>query len=502
MRHLLTAIVIIFLTIPCFAQDPITLKFSDWPTGVDNKTYELSSGQKLIITLTDLTSANKDDLIKNSTYDQQIGGISASGISFAALAARPGVFAFDEAGKQVIIIIDPDMLGLAKDDKIVLSLNTGNEAAKNRKLTIKKNVTTGLLASETLDPTCLYAFEKNNLKSYYDKTEIGYRHKKDRYSVHIFLDQFGNYLFGSKPTGIQRRYHYVVHVLYSAGDPSIYRFTIEPPEATLNDNSVINAAAAAAPAPKAIPDAMKIMNGGGNSCDNMIDQEFNIFPTSDNINFALMLIPKKGNSIQPVKRIQTYTLVKTPLYHGSFGAGVFGTFLANPSYQLSNITTGTGSAATTIQTVKVTDEGASINATFMYTAYFSFYNLLFPTPKLGDGSSYRYNAWGRSYLDDESNILRKIYPCFGVGLNGTVLTNWYIGFNMEPMKGFGIFVGQNLRKVTTFDMPDVSFGTTAVTQDQFNYYQNNKLKSGWALGITLDLSILSRITSGSQAQPN
>jgi hypothetical protein len=61
------------------------------------------------------------------------------------------------------------------------------------------------------------------------------------------------------------------------------------------------------------------------------------------------------------------------------------------------------------------------------------------------------------------------------------------------MQGFGLFVGQNIRKVATFDMPGLVPGTTVVTQSQFDYYQNSKFKSGWAIGAVIDLSIFTKL---------
>ena len=350
----------------------------------------------------------------------------------------------------------------------------------NKIFTLSSNLT-----SETVVP--LPTTTTSSPQDYYDQTwknkldttDIGFRDKSDYYTIHIFFDQFGNSLFGSLPTGVQRKYHYVAHVLYMQSDPNIagYRFNVT--SGTLSDNlSIYNINT---PIPK--------IQGGTANNNSIIDVSYNMFPTSDDLSFELDVIKKDdktGNFV--TTKIQSYTIKKTPYYIGAFNIGVFNTWLANPSYQLVNLP---GRASnSTDQTVKVTDNGPSINATFMYTVYLSIYNLFYPYSK-SKNQGYKYNWWGRTYLDDKGNFLRKIYPCFGVGLNGTVLNNWYAGFNLEPMQGFGIFVGQNIRKVNTFDMHFTD--TTAVSQDQFNFYQNTKWKSGWAVGVVIDMSIFSKI---------
>lgn len=113
-----------------------------------------------------------------------------------------------------------------------------------------------------------------------------------------------------------------------------------------------------------------------------------------------------------------------------------------------------------------------------------------------DVNGFRHSAWGRTFLDDEGGFIRKIYPAIGIGLNGNVLDNWFVGLNCQPMQGFGIFAGANIRKVNTFNIPaSASIDINAVTQDQFNYYSNTTTRADWAIGIILDTSIFTKIAS-------
>ncbi len=497
MKSIIAFLAMILLSIiNCSGQEtPIVCKYSAWPAGVTDNNVTLKGSQAVTIILTEIEENEVKIFLENSLYEGQFAGNKVSNTKFSALSAIPNVISYNATTKILKITLRPDLLNITNDDFIKLSLNVGVDTTKRRTINITRDSETSILAENTLNPECLRVYKSNVLDNLYIKFDIGFKNKSDRYSVHIFFDQFGNYLFGSKPAGIERKYHYVIHVLYSISDSTIYHFTVETTGGTLSDNMSIYNAATDPVKPTTNSNTVKGKNFSSASlnCQGLVDEEFNIFPTSDNLTFDLKVIPKENGKIKPVIKIQTYVITKTPFYYGAFTAGLFGTFLSNPTFQLTTLPNGTTPPT---QTVKITDEGASVNATFMYTIYFSLYNVIFPHSELGNDNSYRYNSWGRSYLDDEKNIFRKIYPAIGIGLNGSVLTNWYVGFNIEPMKGFGIFVGQNIRKVSTFDMPNFTMGTSTVTQDQFNFYQNSKLKSGWALGITLDLSILSKLTSG------
>jgi hypothetical protein len=317
---------------------------------------------------------------------------------------------------------------------------------------------------------------KNKLK----KTDVGFKIKDEsndwNYTIHIFLDQFGNTLFGSMPTGVQRRYHYMVHILYLKSQQEKFSYNINVTAGDLNDVLIFyNQKTTVGSLHNLSSDSTKDSTFG------FIDVGYNLFPTSDDLSFDLNVITLKEGKTQSTK-LQSYTLKKTPFYFGSLNIGGVYTWVKNPSYQLVNSPVNQDK-----KTIKTTDNTSGVMATLLYTVYWSPINAIFRNEGV------KYHSWGRSYLDDDGAFFRKIYPCFGFGLQDKVFTNVILGLNYEPMQGFGIMVGSNIRKINTFDMPNFAEGETDVTQDQFDFYQNTKWKSGWTVGLAIDLTLFNKI---------
>jgi hypothetical protein len=266
-----------------------------------------------------------------------------------------------------------------------------------------------------------------------------------------------------------------VHII---GDPvdGTSRFFVKPTSGTLSDGTVSYNNSATIPGGlnlegEPIPSSTIVVN----------ETIFDIPPTSDDLVFAINTISADGKT---VATLQTYTIKKTSFYTGSFDVGIFKTWISNPTFTSVNSPTEAGK-----QALKATNTTPYITATLMYTFYFSPYNALFP-----GSNGKKYNCWGRSFLDDDGVFLRKIYPALGIGLNGNVMSNWFIGLNCEPMQGLGFFAGRNIRNVNVFNAP-VSADLNNLTTDQFNYYQNTKTKSDWAVGLILDVSIFTKLAS-------
>jgi hypothetical protein len=479
--------------------------YTKWPAGVKSQTYKLSPQQSLTITIENMVPGDTSAFFNQSFIIGKYRDTAIAKTTLAAYFKFTNLLAYDPAKKQLTITTSNKYAGLNKQDSVVLTLI---KSAKDSIISLvmlpsppppppapdQKPGAAATVAPLAINPACLDDyFNKNfgNDKTYL-RTDVGYKTKADRYGIHVFLDPTGNFLYGSKPTGIQRVYHYVIHIIYNKTDPNLFRFAIGTNGDLSDQVSVYNIGNVPQPKPQGL--AQPDNNPPPPNCDNILGEEvFNTFPTSDDLTLTLSYIPvSSDNKLQTAVQIQTYTIKKTAYYFASFNGGLVNTWLGNPSFSLVAQPSAT---TTTNQTVKVTDNGSSVNFVLMTTIYFSLVNLIDPYEG-GNSGNQRFSYWGRSYLDDGGNLFRKIYPAIGVGLNGNVLTNFYAGFNFEPLQGFGIFIGQNIRKVATFDMPDFSPGVTTVTQSQFDYYQNTKWKSGWVIGAILDFSIFNKLFGG------
>lgn len=327
------------------------------------------------------------------------------------------------------------------------------------------------------------------VKNYKDKivnTDLGYKlNDDDRYIIHIFFDQYGNSLYSSIPTGISRKYHYKIHIIHQNKFPGIddFIFSVNKTSGKLSDVPVYYNADKVAD--------LNVFNSNSGSIDKnsivITETPFELFPSSNDLSFEIKRTFIKDDSVD-VKVLNTYTIEMTPMYNGSFSVGLIHSNLSNPTFELVNSPTTTGA-----QTVKTIDDSKNVFITVMYTAYWSPVKAL---QNIGNKQR-RYSNYGRSYLDDDNDglFLTKIYPCVGVSLSDRLMTNWFAGFNYEPFQGLGVFLGANIRKVNTFDLDGYVDGQT-VTQDQFDYYTNTKLKAKLAIGVEIDITAFLKMLGG------
>ncbi|MCI9843623.1 hypothetical protein [Flavobacterium pectinovorum] len=301
-------------------------------------------------------------------------------------------------------------------------------------------------------------------------TPFGIIDKEGR--VNIYIDYRGNNLLTTIPQGISNA-QYVVHVItpYSSKDlnPTIY--TIKQRSGSFDDALNFRNTGA----------ANTFKENGAIKYETVRDDKFLLSTATDNIDFDLVAVQNQNSTITKTV-IENYTIKMTPTYQGSFDIGFVKTELANPTYSLINSPDGL------TQTVKVTDDGKSEGvATIMATFYYSPIVIL--ESLLGKKTIPFYKLNGRNFLDDHK-IYERFYPTVGVGLNDKVFENLFIGINWEVVRGFALFYGWNYRKVNTFEMPNFESGSTPVTEDQFNYYTNEKWKTKPAFGIKLDLLVV------------
>jgi hypothetical protein len=505
MKSLFISVVILLLCKQTTAQadgTKIKLDFKNWP-GAANQTDTLQSGVPFLIVVQNIDKANFAILKKNSTitgkYDT--GKISKNLVDYA-----DSFFEFDSAKSQGTIIVSRLLSKYKKSDSVVFTIKT---IAKDTgvKITVappsvknpssdNSTATTGANTATIPDAITIVPFE--NLKAFRDanftgiyKTDVGFKMPGDFYTIHIFLDEMGNPLFGSMPTGIQNKYHYTVHILYNQKDASSIIYSLTNISGSLNDIPVTNSVNVKLPSVQ--QGEKEPLDKGVKEPEKITVQEmgFTFFPTTDDLKFDVnAIIISAKNEKKPVK-LASYSIKKTAYYSSSINIGGTYSWLSNPTFELVNSPVNAGK-----QTVKSTNNTTGLMVSLLYTVYWSPVNALFKSK-----SDKKYSAWGRSYLDDNNiSIVRKIYPCIGFGLKDQVFTNIIAGLNCQPVNELGIFIGWNIKKINTFNMPNFTEGQTDVTQDQFNFYQNTKWKGGFSFGVVLDVSVFSKMLGNISAK--
>jgi hypothetical protein len=476
--------------------------YSKWPEPLrSDPKKKLDKSNPFVIEIDKIDTTNLNNLLKNSILTGILNGSNINKI-LSEYKDNSSFIKIDTSGNKATINVLNILAGIKEGDSVDLKLKKdGKDTGIAYSISSKAGQTSGNSnANNTSAQAAIPIIPQDELQKYFDdnyrskiiKTDIGFKMKlssdpkgkqenKDNeqayYTIHIFLDQYGNTLFGSMPTGVQRRYHYVIHILYAEDQSKNYQYSISVTSGSLNDaisfyNSNVS--------PKNGQQGMKI---GEPKTSTIQEVQYNLFPTSDDLSFDLNVITLKDDGTAKSSKLQSYTLKKSPFYFGSLNIGGVYTWVKNPSYQLVNSPVNPDK-----KTVKTTDNTSGVMGTLLYTVYWSPINAIFKSK-----DDFKYHSWGRSYLDDDGAFFRKIYPCFGFGLQDQVFTNIIVGLDYEPIQGFGLVVGQNIRKVNTFDMPNFIEGETDVTQDQFDFYQNTKWKTGWTVGLEIDLTVFNKI---------
>jgi hypothetical protein len=401
---------------------------------------------------------------------------------------------FDLAKKSATINFARTLTHADDKDSIVLTIKKDDKDT-GKKITVKmlssespkdNRVTnsSGSSVPQTIAIVPYPALEDYKKRNYPNlvKSDVGFKKPGDFYTIHIFLDAFGNPLFGSVPSGIQNKYHYMVHILSSTSNQSNVVYYFDNISGGLSDAPVIANADQTINNQQA---SVEEIRDTAKKAPEVTEMTFNFFPTSDELKFDVgALIVDSDTKQRTTLKLTSYSIRKTSFYSSSLNIGGVYSWLPNPTYELVNSPVNQGK-----QTVKVTDKTTGGMVTILYTVYWSPVNALFK----GRGDV-KYSSWGRTYLDDNSiSVFRKIYPAIGFGLKDQVFTNIIAGLNCQPVRELGIFAGANIGKKNTFDMPGFEEGKTDVTQDEFNYYQNKKWKASWAVGIVIDISVFNKV---------
>ena len=302
----------------------------------------------------------------------------------------------------------------------------------------------------------------------------------DRY-VHIFLDQYGNSIYGTLPQGIADR-QYVVHVIFLSGITSDQViFDVKKTKGSFNPalnflNSDIRETQA-----KSAKDISYAW----------VHSEFLLGISTSDVEFELTktTVASQDNPYDyKNEKIGTYSIKMTPVYHGSFNFGFVNSRLENPIYEL--VKDPTNSSQTV---VKQSETGKRGVLTVMATVYTSPIILI---EKLVKKDIPWNKTYSRNFLDDH-RIFERIYPVIGVGFTDKTLNNIFYGANWELFRGAGFFVGWHWGKVSTFRTDGgFQFEKTPTTEADFNLRQNKEWKTKFSVGFNVDPVIVLRLFSG------
>jgi hypothetical protein len=310
------------------------------------------------------------------------------------------------------------------------------------------------------------------------------RYKGKQY-VHIFLDQYGNSIYGTIPQGIADR-QYVIHVIYQTGTKNdLTVFDVKKTKGSFNPalnylNSDIRSIATSR------KDDDKTTQYG------WVHKEFLLGISTSDIEFDVTKTTI-ANGDKPYEykqdKISSYAINMTPTYHGSFNFGFVNSRLENPTYQIID-----NPLNSSEKVVKRTNTGNRGVTTIMATIYTSPIVLL---QKLRNKDIPWNKTYGRNFLDDHK-FYERIYPVIGVGLTDNSLENFFYGVNWEITRGAGLFLGWHWGKINTYRAPDgFEFEKTPTTQTEYDLNTNQQWEtSTLSVGVNIDPFLILRLFNG------
>lgn len=341
---------------------PSLLDYNAWPANnaYNQVRFNQSSGATSIL-IYNIAAGDQNTLIASSTIT---GTLNGNQITNNDLSGYTGDI--DKAVNALTIKLDLLLKSMSANDVVTLTFKKGNITVV---YTIIYDSSTSILAQLTAKQ--LHDYQSQVLMPQYIKTDVGYKyryvkpdmdhpdsikkygktkvngktittytsdqlsdannHLLDNYTIHIFLDQYGNNLFASTPTGIQQKYHYMLHIIVPNTVASKLHYSITVSSGSLTDvgtsyNSSVS------PNPTSVPGVTKI-KGGNDGQPDWYEFKYNMFPTTDDLVYSITL---KADGYDAANFTKTYTIKKTSFYRGSFDVGVFKTWLSDPTYTLIN----------------------------------------------------------------------------------------------------------------------------------------------------------------------
>lgn len=301
--------------------------------------------------------------------------------------------------------------------------------------------------------------------------------------VHIFLDEMGNSLITSIPQGIPEM-QYVVHVIYNpANAGKRISYGIKTMRGSfIGGNRIENSNA-----------ALGTLNSLGNSQLAIREYTLLIKTSTSDIDFELY---RFENGVQTAQKL-AYTINMTAYYTANISAGLLNTQLRNPSYSLEVDPTNT--ALNVAKETEGNSRGFGVIFATLYTSPITVIKYYRDKKKYnGDVTKMRnpvadFQLHSKNYLYMRP-IWERIYPTVGVGISDKIFQNLFFGMNWEITRGGSLFVGGHYGKVNVFNQPEgFVFKQTNITSEQFNLYKNVDWRVGWAVGASLDFTILANL---------
>jgi hypothetical protein len=288
--------------------------------------------------------------------------------------------------------------------------------------------------------------------------------------VHIFMDEFGNLISNNLPNGVPW-VNYVIHIIHP-----VYAnesFGVTQTSGIITGSFTIKGAGNSQQNPSA---ALPEGNYG---------ESFDTLSPSDKDNIVFQVSKTTTDGLKATKEtIGSYTITMSGYFNASLDIGIINSKLANPAYTLVNSPTTAGTMV-----VKQGDAGDRVMTTIMGTLYFS--PVAWFERNVLENNTPLFKVKGQSSLANY-NLLEKLYPTFGLSINEHTFQNIFYGVNWEFIRGGSLFLGWHTGKINTYTnpTPGFAFGSTPVTQDAFNYQQDTKWATKFAVGATVDLRLV------------
>lgn len=304
--------------------------------------------------------------------------------------------------------------------------------------------------------------------------------------VHIFLDEMGNSLITGIPQGMPE-VQYVVHVIYadqSAPGGKKVSYGIKTTRASFTGiNRIENNRNANAETSSKSKTLLKEYTLVIRTADSEIDFEVYRFENGKQVGGRL-----------------NYTIPMTKSFTANISVGLLNTWLKNPSYSL--VTDPGNTNANVVKQEEGNNRGIVTVFATLYTSPITLIKYYVNRNQIRKGQKKLSNVknpvtngqlYSKNYLYMRP-IWERIYPTIGVGISDKIFQNLFFGLNWEFARGGSFFAGAHYGKVNVFNEPSgFEFEKTNTTQAQFDLYSNKDWKIGWAIGASIDFSIIGNL---------
>jgi len=286
-----------------------------------------------------------------------------------------------------------------------------------------------------------------------------YKFKRDE--VRLFVDPNGR-LVGNIPKNVDQDDVFIITIAARRSELANYDIKVEEGEYAPSDLTL-------RPTEELKKDAIASSDKQVAQKDPLQLIEFRRGPfTTDHFKFTITYYDRVK---EETRDLRTYAIRINKLYHAGFGVSFNKTDLGNPSYDVLPLR---GTNDNTIVEINAGERS-------IISVHIIWYWRIFEKD-FWSGSGL---TKGRDILK-ESNFIKRIFPTFGVSLDGDYRENFFFGFVYEFARGANLNVGLHYGKVTgladeTFTLgKDVFVGT----KDDIKTSSKSRTKPYW--GLTVD----------------